>query len=450
MQEDGISNGQKPMDEDSTQVSETTSHRAEAERIRRVAEPSIWTDGMLDALEHGVKGGTWYSLMDKVCRKETLERAFQRVKANDGAPGVDHQTIEDYERHLHGNLARLSRKLREEQYTPQPVRRTWIPKPGRAEKRPLGIPTVEDRIVQMALKMVIEPIFEVDFANRSFGFRPGRGAKDALRKVEQLRSHGYTHLVDADIKSYFETIPHRQLMERIEEKISDGRVLDLIEACLTQEIVDGDQRSSPTEGTPQGGVISPLLANIYLDPLDKLMAREGYQMVRYADDFVVMCETAQEAREALEVIEKWMAEAGLDLHPDKTELVAAEEGEEFAFLGYRFKDGNRYPRDKSLKKFKDEIRKRTRRTDGRSLEAIIADINQMSRGWFEYFKHSYHNVFTSLDGWVRRRLRNLLRKRKNLSGPPSPKDNRRWPNAFFAELGLFSMKTAWQRIIQSL
>lgn len=418
--------------------------------MRRKAEPSIWTDGMLEALVDGVKGGRWYSLMDKVCRIETLERAFERVKANAGAPGIDHQTIEDYERHFHGNLERLKRKLEEGDYRPQAVRRTWIPKPGRAEMRPLGIPTVEDRIVQMALKMVIEPIFEADFADHSFGFRPGRGAKDALRKVESLRKQGYTHVVDADIKGFFDAISHRVLMERIEEKISDGRILDLVEMCLEQEIDDDGERWVPREGTPQGGVISPLFANIYLDPLDKLLARQGFQMIRYADDFVVMCESEERAEEALALIERWVSEADLRLHPDKTQVVAAGEGEEFSFLGYRFKEGNRYPREKSLKKFKEEMREKTRRTDGRSLEAIIADINQTSRGWFEYFKHSYHNVFPAVDGWLRRRLRNLLRKRQGLSGPPTRGDNRRWPNAYFAARGLFSMAAAWRRITQSL
>jgi len=451
MQEDGISKGQVLMEDDSKQVSETTSHRAQVRAARRVAEPGVWTDGMLEALIDGVKGGTWYSLMDKLCRQTTLKRAFRRVKANQGAAGVDHQDIEDYERHFHQRIKRLSQKLKEGDYQAQPVRRTWIPKPGRDEMRPLGIPTVQDRIVQMALKMVIEPIFEVDFAEHSYGFRPERSAKDALRRVEKLRSHGYTQVVDADIKGYFDSIPHQPLMDKIEEKISDGRILELIEQFLTQPIVDGDKKWTPERGTPQGGVISPVLANIYLDELDTLGARHGFQMVRYADDFVVMCQTAEEADEALKLIEQWTSRAQLKLHPDKTQVVDTDrEGEQFGFLGYRFKDGNRYPRDKSKKRFKEKIREQTRQTNGDSLEVIISRLNRMSRGWFEYFKHCHHNVFTAMDGWIRRRLRSLLRKRQNISGGPNGRDNIRWPNDFFAAKGLFSMEAAFRRIIQSL
>lgn len=438
------------MDDSSDTVPEEARRSEEVDALRAKAEPVVWTDSMLQALVDGVKGGKWHSLIDKVWRRETLERAFERVKANDGAPGVDHQTIEDYERHLDANLDRLSSELQNGTYEPGAVRRTWIPKPGRAEERPLGIPTVEDRIVQMACHIVLEPVFESDFAEQSYGFRPGRGAKDALRRVHELLKDGKVWVVDADLKSYFDTIPHDQLMERVEEKVSDSSILELIRSFLEQEVVDGDERWQPEQGTPQGGVISPLLANIYLDPLDHLMAEKGYEMVRYADDFVIVCDSREEANEALEVVQGWTNANGLKLHPDKTQLVDARSDEGFTFLGYQFHKGLKEPRDKAKRKFKDEIRARTKKTDGRSLEAIIEDVNEVSEGWFEYFKHSFWNVFATMDGFVRKRLRAIRRHRQGISGTTNGYDSRRWPNAFFASRGLFSMEKAREAIVQSL
>ena len=251
-------------------------------------ERTVWTERMLTALEQGVKGGKWFSLMDKVTDPKTLWRGFEPVKANDGAAGVDRQSVEDFERHLSQNLKHLSEQLRDGTFCPQPVRRVWIPKPGSTEKRPLGIPTVRDRVVQAALRMVLEPIFERDFAEQSYGFRPNRGCKDALRRVEDLLKQGYTWIVDADLKSYFDTIPQDRLIERVEEKVSDGRVIGLIEPYLAQQVMDSGKSWTPEAGTPQGAVLSPLLSNIYLDPLDRAMAAVGIEMVRYADDFVIL------------------------------------------------------------------------------------------------------------------------------------------------------------------
>jgi RNA-directed DNA polymerase len=247
-------------------------------------EPVVWTPRMLMALERGVKGGVWFSLIDKVYGLPNLLTAFARVKANGGAAGCDHQTIAMYEADLEANLQVLSDRLRNGTYHPQKIRRVRIPKPGSRERRPLGIPTVRDRIVQTALRNVIEPIFERDFAEHSYGFRPNRGCKDALRRVDTLLQAGYTHVVDADLKSYFDTIPHQPLMDRINRKIADGRVLKLIEAFLTQKVLEGLETWTPTSGSPQGAVISPLLSNAYLDPLDHLMAGRHIEMVRYADD----------------------------------------------------------------------------------------------------------------------------------------------------------------------
>jgi RNA-directed DNA polymerase len=411
-------------------------------------EPSVWTTRMLAALEQGVKGGKWYSLMDKVRAEDTLAAAFEKVAANKGAAGVDHVTIEEFARDLDANLKRLSEGLRQGNYRPQAIRRHYIPKPGSQEQRPLGIPTVRDRVVQAALRMALEPIFERDFAAQSYGFRPERGCKDALRRVDELLDAGYTYIVDADLKSYFDSIPKDRLLMLVKQKVTDGRVLALIKDFLEQSVLDGAREWTPEQGTPQGAVISPLLSNIYLDPLDHLMAERGFEMVRYADDFVVLCRSRQDAQAALAEVQRWMASAGLMLHPTKTRLVnALEEG--FDFLGYRFMAGTRRPRDKSLRKFKDTIRAKTRRTSGHSLSLIIRDINRTLRGWFEYFKHSRSQTFPPLDGWLRRRLRNILRKRHKRKGFSRGFDHIKWPNAFFAKQGLFSLRAAHAQARQS-
>ena len=414
-------------------------------------EHTVWTDRMLTALERGVKGGVWFSLIDKVYRLPNLLSAFAKVKANRGAAGCDHQTIAMYEAKLETNLRDLSDQLRSGAYRPQRIRRVHIPKPGSRELRPLGIPTVRDRVVQTAIRNVIEPIFERDFAEHSYGFRPGRGCKDALRRVAALLKSGYTHVVDADLKSYFDAIPHVPLMERMRHKIADGRVLDLIEAFLTQGVMDGLETRPATAGSPQGAVISPLLSNVYLDPLDHKLAEYGIEMVRYADDFVILCRSEAEARQALERVQAWTAEAGLTLHPHKSRIVNTNQ-EGFDFLGYHFERGKHWPRDKSLMRFKDAIRAKTPRKHGQSLRVIIASVNQTTRGWFEYFKHtSYPTVFRSLDGLIRRRLRRMLLKRhRKHDHNGRGLAHYRWPNAYFAEQGLFSMEAAHVRIRQSV
>jgi RNA-directed DNA polymerase len=407
---------------------------------------------MLTALEQGVKGGKWFSLIDKVYALANLRQAFAGVQANRGAAGVDHVTMEEFERHLEANLEKLSRALRDGSYCPQAVRRVWIPKPGSKEKRPLGIPiprTRDDRVVQAALRAVLEPIFERDFARQSYGFRPGRGCKDALRRVDGLLKQGVSWVVDADLKSYFDTIPHPELMERVKAKVADGRVLSLLEAFLKQGVLEEMNFWTPAEGTPQGGVVSPLLSNIYLDPLDHRLAERGFEMVRYADDFVVLCGTEGEAQRALEAVRGWTAQAGLTLHPVKTRIVDATQAGGFDFLGYHFEQGMRWPRRKSERKFRDTTRAKTPRTAGQSLQAIIVDLNRTLVGWFEYFKHSHPTTFATLDGWVRMRLRSLLRRRRGLRGAGRGADHQRWPNAYFAERGLFSLVTAHVSACQS-
>lgn len=405
-------------------------------------EPSVWTDRMLTALEQGVKGGVWFSLIDKVYAERTLTLAWQHVKANGGAAGVDHVTIATYERDLDRNLATLATQLRDGTYRPQSIRRTWIDKPGSREQRPLGIPTVRDRVVQSAVRLVLEPIFERHFAAQSYGFRPGRGCKDALRRVDSLLGAGYTWIVDADLRHYFDTIPQQALVQRLRAKVADGRVLALLEAFLTQPVMEGLSTWTPNEGTPQGAVISPLLANIYLDPLDHAMAAAGIEMVRYADDFVLLCRSEADAQRALTLIAAWTHAAGLTLHPEKTRIVDAAQRGGFEFLGYHFEQGHHWPRTKSLKKLKDTLRAKTRRNKGQSLAVIIADVNRTLRGWFVYFQHSPRHSFTTVDAWLRMRLRSILRRRQHRQGRGRGCDHQRWPNAFFAAHGLFNLTTA--------
>jgi RNA-directed DNA polymerase len=405
---------------------------------------------MLAALDTGVRGGKWHSLIDKLYPIATLRAAFTQVRRNRGGAGVDHVSVERYESDLDANLERLSESLRAGTYLPQAIRRHFIPKPGSKEMRPLGIPTIQDRVVQTALRMVLEPIFEHDFARQSYGFRPGMGCKDALRRVDELLRAGYVHVVDADLKSYFDTIPKDRLLAMVAGKVADGRVLKLVELFLGQSVLEDTREWVPEEGTPQGAVISPLLSNIYLDPLDHLMAARGFEMVRYADDFVVLCRDPVEAEAALAVVRDWTAKAGLTLHPAKTRLVDAG-AEGFDFLGYHFNRGRRWPRKKSMAKFRDTIREKTRRNVGRSLARVIADINPILRGWYEYYRHSTTMTFRIVDGWVRRRLRGLLRRHQRKEGISKlhGADHVRWPNAFFAKHGLFSLQTARDAVRQS-
>ena len=293
---------------------------------------------------------------------------------------------------------------------------------------------------------MIEPIFEAGFREGSYGFRPGRGCHDALREVDGLIKEGYTYVVDADLAGYFDSIPHDRLMARVEAKVSDGRVLDLIRGWLKADILKGLEQWTPTRGSPQGAVISPLLANIYLDPLDAAMAERGYRMIRYADDFVILCRTREEAEAALEDVRAWVSGNGLALHPEKTHVGDCRQpGQGFEFLGYRFEAGQRHVRKKSLNKLKDSIRAKTKRTRGDSLARIVADLNRTLRGWFGYFKHAHHTIFERLDAFTRRRLRALLRRQEKRSSRmgKSQADHQRWPNAFFAEAGLFALHTAW-------
>jgi RNA-directed DNA polymerase len=417
--------------------------------IQEWANRSVWTDRMLAALQKGVRGGRWHTLGDKVYQPGNLLLASYHVLGNGGAAGVDHQTVEQFQERHREELQRLEEDLRTEAYRPHAVRRVWIPKPGSTEKRPLGIPTVRDRVVQTALLHVLEPIFDSTFTDHSYGFRHGRGCHHALERIETLLNDGYVHVVDADLKSYFDTIPKAGLMDRISEKVSDSRVLRWVKMFLDQGVMDGLREWTPETGTPQGAVISPLLANIYLNPLDHRIAGAGFAMIRYADDFVILCRTREDADRALAMVQSWVEENGLTLHPTKTRIVEART-EAFDFLGYTFRGQLRLPRKKSLAKLKETLRVKTRRTNGHGLMTIIRSLNTTLQGWFGYFRHCLWNVYTGLDSWTRGRLRSILRKRAGRKGRGRGTDHQRWPNAYFAAQGLFSLYTAHGRLRQSL
>jgi len=434
-------------------VPETAEQLSEARARRAWAEPSVWTERMLDALDHGIRGDKetkWFCLIDKVFCEANLRSAYRKVACNGGAAGVDHLDVKRFARDLDGRLERIGLQLKAGAYYPNSVRRAHIPKPGSKEARPLGIPTVRDRVVQTAVRHVIEPIFEKEFAERSYGFRPGRGCKGALREVDRLLKEGYTHVVDADLRKCFERIPHDLLMERVKERVADRKVLDLIERFLKQKIMEDGLEYEPEDaGTPQGATLSPLLCNIYLNPLDHLMEETGVKMVRYADDLVILSRTAAEADDALKLLSGWVEANGLALHPEKTRTVDMKPpGSHLDFLGYRFcrtKQGKlrRVIPDKSAERLRAKLRPVTRRTNGRSMEAIIQRCNRILKGWYEYFQHGRQRALQLLDGWVRMRLRSILRGYHKMKGRGRGLDHQRWPNQYFEELGLFSMHAAW-------
>jgi RNA-directed DNA polymerase len=396
---------------------------------------------MLARLEASEPTTVWFGLWDKVISERNLQAAFWAVWRNRGAAGVDGQTVPQFAAQEQAQLAKLREELRSKRYHREPARRVWIPKPGSTEQRPLGIPAVRDRTVEAALKHVLEPIFEQDFAEHSYGFRPGRGCAQAVQRVEELLGEGRVWCVDLDYKGYFDTIPHAPLLGLVRQRVVDGSVLALLEQSLKAGVLEELKDWQPTEeGTPQGAVISPLLANLYLNRLDHQMAQKGWEMVRYADDSVVLCRSQEEAQAALAYMRQWSQEAGLTVHPTKTRIVNAQQ-EGFDFLGWHFQGGRKWPRQKSLQKLQDKLRALTRRSSGRSLDEIIAKANPILRGWHGYFRESYRTGLSGPDGWLRRRLRALLRKREKRPGYGLSKaDSQRWPNRWFAAQELFSLE----------
>lgn len=377
-----------------------------------------------------------HSLVDKVYKMRNLELAWDKVRRNRGAGGIDGQGIDDFEAEVSTNLNRLKKELIEGSYQPQAVRQQMIPKSGEPGKyRPLGIPTVYDRVCQQALLNRLEPIFEPVFDEANFGYRKGRSPKDALSKIWREIKSGNEWIVDADLKDFFGSVDHDKLMPLINQRISDGRVLDLIRDVLKAGCYAQGKELPTEQGTPQGGVISPMLSNILLTPFDREMGHKGYKLTRWADDWVVTCKTGAEARAALQTAKKILAALGVKLHTGKTRIVHIRQG--FEFLGYKIKQGNRplklspqkiksgvicgsyyaYPSDKSIKHFKEQIRKRTRRKAPISLNKLIEEVNPIIRGWGNYYcKAHVRKLFNQLSRWIIRRIWSFKYKRWRNSG----------------------------------
>jgi RNA-directed DNA polymerase len=389
------------------------SERPERQRPRRLAD---WLNPTGERKVH--------SLVDKVYQRKNLEVAWEKVKRNGGAGGVDGEDLAAFEAQQEANLGRLHAELRDGTYAPQPVLRHMIPKAGQPGKyRPLGIPTIYDRVCQQALLNRLEPIFEPVFDEANFGYRRGRSTKDALRKVWRELEQGNEWVVDADLGDFFGSVDHEKLLTLVNQRVSDGRVLDLLRQILKAGCVAEGKRLPTEEGTPQGGVVSPLLSNILLTPFDWEMRRKGFRLTRYADDWLVTCRSRREARAALTAAQRTLERLGVTLHAEKTRIVHVRHG--FEFLGYKVKRGSRpmrlsaeqirsgmrpgamyaYPRAKSLQHFKDQIRRRTRRKAPVSTRELIEQINPVIRGWGLYFcKAHVRKLFHRLDGWIVRRL----------------------------------------------
>jgi group II intron reverse transcriptase/maturase len=351
--------------------------------------------------------------MGQVLDLRRLRAAYEAVRSNRGEPGVDGVTVEAFGENLEANLTALVVELRDKTYRPRPVRRVWIPKPD-GDQRPLGIPAVRDRVVQQAVRQVLEPIFEADFSSHSHGFRPGRSTFSALRELYSQVRDGHVWIVDVDIEKFFDEIPHEPLIDAVAERVADGSVLWLVRLILEALIQEGYRLVRPKAGTPQGGVVSPLLANIYLARLDRVLEAEGVSFVRYADDVRLASRTEAGARQALKRTREVLQELGLRLSERKTKLVTLSQGVDF--LGYRLvaRKGhlNVGINPKALKRFREDVRRLTRRTAGKSLRVMVFRLNRYVRGWGEYFKRAEAaGVFDRHDRWITRRLRAYVAKR---------------------------------------
>jgi RNA-directed DNA polymerase len=399
-------------------------------------------------------------LYGQICRDDVLREAWRRVRSNRGAAGVDHQSIQSVEQYgVEPFLAELAAQLQAGEYGAQAVRRAYIPKAD-GSARPLGIPTVRDRVVQMAAKLVLEPVFEADFLPGSYGFRPRRSATQALEVLRELGARGGNWVLEADIRDYFGSIAHDKLMKLVEQRVSDRRMLKLLRQWLQAGVLEDGEVRNATAGTPQGGVISPLLANIFLHVLDRVWSRHCAHLgtlVRYADDFVVMCRTQAACEEARRRVDHILQKLGLTLHPEKTRSVELTDGKEgFDFLGchlHKRMSGvlwerkrlrryylQRWPSQRSMKRMREQVRLLTPR--GRCHEdvrGIIAELNPKLRGWGQYFRTgNASRQFNMLDSYVVKRLKTLRQKRKgrNLKAGESQK----WTREHFEALGLYRLR----------
>lgn len=405
-----------------------------------------WTEAMVDALPRmRAEGRKWFQLYDKFSDERTLRLAWERINARVSGEarrrgaGIDGVTVEDFARDSEAEIKRLAEAMRKGEYKPSPVRRLWIPKPGSNRKRPLGLPTVADRVVQEALRGVIEPVWEEQFLDGSHGFRPGRSTDTACLALESQLLKGNAWVVDADIRGCFDNIAHKAVIELLHRHVADGKILKLAEAMLKAGVMEDMQVRSTATGAPQGGVISPLLCNIVLHELDRRLDAEGIAWVRYADDFVLPCPTREQAERARDIAAEALAPLGLELHPDKTRIVHLDEG--FDFLGWHYKGERRWPRDKSEKAIRGRIREKTRRNRPDSIEKICAELTPILRGVFSFFRNGNSAyTFQRMDGYTRRRLRGILKKRTKGGGISGGLDHFRWPNAFFGKAGLFELQ----------
>jgi len=353
----------------------------------------------------------WHSLYDKVISPSNLLDAYQKVRRNKGAGGIDGVTLEQFEEKADEYLAFAQEKLQQKRYRARPVRRVHIPKPN-GKKRPLGIPVILDRIVQQALLNWLGPIYETTFSEVSFGFRPGRNALDAIEAVKAYLDRGYQYVVEVDIEKYFDSVDHSLLMKKLEEEVTDTSVLNLIKDFLQVGVMEEGRWSATDEGTPQGGVISPLLANVYLNSFDHLIAGKGYKLIRYADDFVIVCGTKEEAEQVMQEVVRYLeGELHLRINKEKSRIVDFRR-ESFEFLGYVFYGRFLRPKDRKIAELKDEIRRLTRRQQPVPLEKIIERLNMTLRGWSGYFCLAHIRALTrGLDEWIRHRLRAFVNKR---------------------------------------
>lgn len=376
----------------------------------------------------------FHSLIDKVYALPNLYLAWEKVRSNRGSGGVDGVTLSQFEERLGDHLQELHRVLKEGKYQPTPVRRVYIPKSNGSD-RPLGIPTIRDRVVQQAVLQVLQPIFEPLFEECSFGFRPGRSAHDAIARIEHLRTQGYGWAVEVDLRSFFDTLDHELLIVRVAEEIADSKILKLIRGWLVAGVLEEGVVRNQVAGTPQGGVISPLLANIYLHAFDREMTGRGYQVVRYADDLVVMCKLERKARRALEVVREILTkDLLLELNEEKTGIVSFREG--FDFLGFRLHRRFKKPRAKSIDSFKDKVRYLTRRQQPRKVDQVIELLNPVIRGWGNYYrKGNWKELAGELDAWIRMRLRSFIRKRVTVRS----KYNAIYPNSYFQKKRLVNL-----------
>lgn len=384
--------------------------------------------------ETKIKKHKWYSLYDKVYGPANLERAWEKVRSNKGAGGVDRQSIADFEREKEKHLREIHRLLREKRYKALSLRRVYIPK-GNGERRPLGIPTIRDRVVQQALLNILEPIFEPTFHEHSYGFRANRSTHTAIEHVVKSMQEGKEWVLEIDIRKYFDTVHHELLLDAVNEEVSDGSVLRLIRMFLESGVMENGVRQATEEGTPQGGVISPLLANIYLNHFDWEMAKRGHDMVRYADDAVVLCASREEAERALGDVRKMLeGKLRLKLHPEKTRILYHKEGS-FDFLGFLVHRRYLWPRMKTLMRFKEKVRLATRRQQGRNVQEVISLLNPVLRGFGNYYlRANVKGLFEKLDEWIRMRVRSFMEKKRAVKH-----QNRRLPNALLEQLGLVSL-----------